>query len=139
MPTKGHQTSSLFPWGRYTVPVVEKIVERAKAVHGPMPGYRPCHTAEIAVGNPTHEFCYLRVPSQYLLLTWRSKKKGEELLSDLFSTTWRATVTICLPLLSLDDVMPNERSGTHVVNNVQKVRSLPVNTTLNRATAIRPP
>ena len=49
MLTKDHQTSSLFPPDRTTVPFVEKIVERAKAVPGPTPGYRPYPTAKTVV------------------------------------------------------------------------------------------
>ena len=34
----------------YTVPTVEKIVERAKADHEPTPGYIPYRTANTAMG-----------------------------------------------------------------------------------------
>ena len=37
----------------YTVPIVEKIVERAKAVREPTPGYRPYCTAKTAVAVST--------------------------------------------------------------------------------------
>ena len=49
MPTKDRQTYSLFPWDCTTVPGVENIVEHAKSVHEPTPGYRPYRTAKTAV------------------------------------------------------------------------------------------